>query len=70
MDLECGMTPVTIAGRTGYSRSHIERLRRNLWQWGSVTVPRLSKMGAPRRLTDAMTKVGLPLEIWAGSTNN
>jgi len=57
MDLECGMAPKTIAQTTGYSRKHIERFRRNLWQWGSVTIPRLAKLGAPRLLTAAMTEV-------------
>ncbi len=65
IDLECGMTPKAIAAITGYSRKHIERMRRNLWQWGSVTIPRLAKLGAPRLLTAAMTEVGLQLEMWA-----
>ncbi len=56
-DLECGMPPKAIAEASGYSRKHIERMRRNLRQCGSVTKPKLSKLGAPRRLTAAMTEV-------------
>jgi len=65
MDLECGMAFKTIAQTTEYSQKHIERFQRNLWQWGSVTIPKLSKMEAPRRLTAAMTEVGLCLDMWA-----
>jgi transposase len=57
MELKCGMAPKTIAETTEHSRGHIEKMRRNLWQWGSVTILRLAKLRASRLLTAAMTEV-------------
>ena len=70
MNLECGVPPKVIADLTGFSRKYIERLRRNLWIWGLITKPKLSKLGASRLLTEAMTKVGLFLEMGVCFTNN
>jgi len=57
MELECGMAPKTIAEATEHSQGHIEKMQRNLWQWESVAIPRLAKLGASRLLTAAMTEV-------------
>jgi len=64
-NLKCGMTPKAIAEVTEYHQKHIEKMQRNLWQWGSVTILRLLKIEASRQLTAAMTEVGLCLEMWA-----
>jgi len=58
------MAPKAIAAITGFSQGHIEKMQRNLWQWGSVTIPKLFKLRASRLLTAAMTEIGLHLEMW------
>jgi len=58
------MTSKAIAAITEFSQEHIEKMQRNLWQWGSVTILKLSKLKTSRLLTAAMTEVDLHLEMW------